>query len=55
VRSACAATIAVEEGEEAIEGTARVFEYYARLLWEECDDRLLREKGLVGFSGASAW
>jgi len=32
-----------------------LFETYALQLWHECDERLLREKGLVGFSGASAW
>jgi len=34
---------------------AKLFKTYALHLWEEADDRLLREKGLVGYSGPSAW
>ncbi len=37
------------------DAAGRLFETYAIELWSECDDRLLAEKGLVGFSGASAW
>jgi hypothetical protein len=32
-----------------------LFQTYAEDLWSECDDRLLRKNGLVGFSGYSAW
>lgn len=39
----------------ATDAAARLFENYSRLLWKECDHRLLRERGLVGFSGMSAW
>lgn len=34
---------------------AELFKTYAGLVWAECDDRLLREKGIVGYSGFSAW
>jgi len=37
------------------DAAGRLFENCALQLWDECDERLLREKGLVGFSGASAW
>jgi hypothetical protein len=37
------------------DAAGHLFETYALQLWNECDERLLREKGLVGFSGASAW
>jgi hypothetical protein len=32
-----------------------LFDAYGDLLWEECDERLLTENGLVGYSGRSAW
>jgi len=52
-----AASAAFEEGSinPAQDGGASLFEIYALQLWEECDDRLLKEKGLVNFSGPSAW
>jgi hypothetical protein len=34
---------------------AGLFKTYGGLLWAECDDRLLREKGIIGYSGFSAW
>lgn len=33
----------------------QLFEVYARHLWHECDERLLRDEGLVGYSRYSAW
>jgi hypothetical protein len=39
----------------AAEAGRRLFNTYSRLLWAECDERLLREKGIVGYSGFSAW
>lgn len=39
----------------ATASAARLFETYAGLLWDECDDRLLTEHGLVGYSGISGW
>lgn len=51
----CAATVAADDGEEAIEAAAAVFEYYARLLWERCDTEMLREDHWVGPGGAGTW
>lgn len=39
----------------AVDSAARLFETYARLLWKECDERLLSERGLVGYSQFSGW
>ena len=39
----------------AADSAGRLFETYARQLWDECDDRLLREYGLAGYSGFSSW
>lgn len=39
----------------AADSAGQLFEVYARDLWNECDGRLLREKGLVGYSRFSAW
>lgn len=39
----------------AAESAGRLFETYARQLWAECDDRLLREFGLAGYSGFASW
>lgn len=41
--------------ETAANAAGRLFETYAEQLWSECDERLLREHGLVRFSGFSAW
>ncbi|MBO9533766.1 MAG: hypothetical protein J7513_12425 [Solirubrobacteraceae bacterium] len=43
------------EASAASRAGAALFETYAKLLWSECDDRLLREQGIVGYSGFSAW
>ncbi len=42
-------------GLAAVEAAGNLFEGYARALWDECDERLLRDSGLIGFSGNSAW
>lgn len=39
----------------AADSAGRLFESYARLLWTECDDRLLREFGLAAYSGFASW
>lgn len=39
----------------AADSAGRLFETYARQLWAECDDRLLRELGLAGYSGFASW
>ncbi|MFN2468892.1 MAG: restriction endonuclease [Gaiellaceae bacterium] len=39
----------------AADSVGRLFETYARQLWTECDDRLLREFGLAGYSGFASW
>lgn len=39
----------------AADAAGRLFEHYARELWAECDDRLLREFGLASYSGFSMW
>lgn len=55
VRGAWAASGDTGLAPSAADAAGRLFESYALQLWDECDERLLREKGLVGFSGASAW
>ncbi len=52
VRAGC---VAVNGTSVAADAAGGLFDTYSRLLWEECDDRLLREKGIVGYSGFSAW
>jgi len=37
------------------EAAGRLFETYARQVWSECDDRLLRDFGLAGYSGFASW
>src|SRR5256885_1627492 len=58
VRGAWAAG-AADPGAEIMRSGAdaagRLFEAYARQLWAECDDRLLSEFGLAGYSGFSSW
>jgi hypothetical protein len=39
----------------AADSAGRLFENYGRLLWDECDDRLLREYALAGYCGFSSW
>jgi hypothetical protein len=51
----CAATVAADDGEEAIEAAGAVFEYYARLLWEHCDAEMLHEDHWIGPPGPGAW
>jgi hypothetical protein len=47
--------VAAPDTAAAAVAAGKLFETYARLLWAECDDRLLREKGIIGYSGFSAW
>jgi hypothetical protein len=51
----CAATVEADDGEEAIEAASGVFEHYARLLWERCDEELLREDQWMGTGSAGEW
>ncbi|MEJ7656271.1 MAG: restriction endonuclease [Thermoleophilaceae bacterium] len=39
----------------AADSAERLFETYARQLWAECDERLLSEFGLAGYSGYASW
>jgi hypothetical protein len=39
----------------AADSAGRLFETYARALWQECDERLLRKYGLAGYSRFSSW
>jgi hypothetical protein len=51
----CAATVAADDGEEAIEAAAGVFEHYGRLLWERCNPEMLRDDHWIGPAGMGAW
>ena len=57
VRGAWAAAAAEpdETTVAAADSAGRLFETYAGQLWAECDDRLLREFGLAGYSGFASW
>jgi hypothetical protein len=55
VRGAWTTSGNAELAPSAADAAGQLFESYALQLWDECDERLLREKGLVGFSRASAW
>ena len=55
IRSAWANPDAVGQAPSAADAGARLFDVYAEVLWSESDDRLLTKRGLVGFSGPSAW
>ncbi len=57
VRGAWAAGAAKPEEPTVVaaDSAGRLFETYARQLWAECDDRLLREFGLAGYSGFASW
>lgn len=58
VRGAWAAGAADPDDETTRAGAdaaGRLFETYARQVWSECDDRLLKEFGLAGYSGFAAW
>jgi len=58
VRAAWASGAGDPKGEITVEGAdaaARLFETYARQVWAECDERLLTEFGLAGYSGFSTW
>jgi len=52
-----AASAAFEENgcNPAQDSAGTLFEIYAHRLWDECDDQLLGEKGLINYSGPSAW
>lgn len=47
--------IAAEVSSVAADAASGLFDTYGRLLWGECDERLLREREIVGYSGFSAW
>lgn len=55
IRSAWANVDAAEVAPAAADAGARLFDVYADALWNESDERLLTKRGLVGFSGPSAW
>ena len=58
VRGAWASGAADPDDETTVNGAdaaGRLFETYARHVWTECDNRLLTEFGLAGYSGFSAW
>ena len=58
VRSAWAAGAADPNHDLTLAGASaagRLFETYARQIWAECDERLLREFGLAAYSGFAAW
>ncbi len=58
VRGAWAAGAADPIGDKTHAGAdaaGRLFETYARRVWSECDDRLLREFGVAGYSGFASW
>ncbi len=55
VSCAWAAAPSEAEGAAIADSAGQLFEGYALQLWQECDERLLREKGLVRYSGFSAW
>jgi hypothetical protein len=46
-----AALVGATHEHEVLGAAERLFEHYAELLWEQCDDRLLHEKWLVNASG----
>lgn len=47
--------VAAQGSSVAAEAGGALFDTYSRLLWAECDERLLRDKAVVGYSGFSAW
>lgn len=55
VRGAWAARAGSSEATIAGEAAAGLFENYARVLADECDERLLRPEALVAYSGSSSW
>jgi hypothetical protein len=56
VRGTVAASAAdPESADVAMQAAGALFATYAQMLWNECDDRLLSEGGLVGVSRTSAW
>jgi len=58
VRGAWAAGAADPSGDTTHDGAdaaGRLFETYARRVWSECDNRLLKEFGLAGYSGFASW
>jgi hypothetical protein len=55
LRGAWAASAGDAVSSVAADAAGQLFDAYARYLWDECDERLLREKGLVGYSSFSAW
>lgn len=55
ISCAWAAAPSEADGASIADAAGQLFESYALRLWQECDERLLREKGLVGYSGFSAW
>lgn len=55
VTAASSAALEENGSNPAQDAAGALFEIYARRLWNECDERLLVEQGLVNFSGPSAW
>jgi hypothetical protein len=55
VRAAWAGTRSDADAQVVADAAGTLFETYGSMLWAECDDRLLRKRGLVGYSGFAAW
>lgn len=60
VRAAWAGPGEEDVGAVGADAAGSLFEEFTRALWAECDDRLLRKRGLVGYSvdmgsGFAAW
>lgn len=55
VRGAWAAAAGSSEASKGADAAGALFERYAQLLADECDDRLLTRDGLVAYSGMPAW
>jgi hypothetical protein len=44
-----------EEAVLAAEAASELFEVYARAIWDQCDDSLIRKRGVVSYFGSGAW